>query len=434
MIIKSSWPIRTSMTLASIVLLSACVVNSPLDQGEKGTQLSAGILIFGDSGYHLGHLDAGDYADKFSEEEFLQMEWQKWLDDKRPPEEFEARPYAVSPATGGVVAASGIQQISIAMKNYCRDDAVCDFGLMLGDNIYPDGPGLAVAGISDEQRFRDMLSEPFADLVASPEDYVSYVVLGNHDWNTSREGGFAEIEYIENSDSFYMDGPNYTVKPEAGKGDIELFVIDTNMILDAVTVLEDGLNDDGSEASNGEIEPSNYHTSPLAEAERAIPEWLEKSLRESNARWKIVVGHHPIWSSSGSKFEQARVLRRLILPAMCRYADAYIVGHEHTMEIHTDNCEAVLGEPTEKPLVQIVSGAASKQRPLNTNFMQHQNQKYPEHKSIWAEGLLWGFAHMQIVGDVATVTLLSVPDDGSSEHSMDFEYSFARRSQSKIAE
>ena len=233
---------------------------------------------------------------------------------------------------------------------------------------------------------------------------------------------------MEKTEGFYMDGPYYTIKPAAGEGQIELFVVDTSMILDSVPVLADSLNDDGSEASTGELEEADYNTSPLTEAEKLMPEWLERSLRESTARWKIVVAHHPIWSSSGSKFEQARALRRVILPAMCRYADAYFVGHEHTLEVHTDNCAVALGEPTEKPLVQIVSGAASKQRPLNTNFMHHQNLKYPEHQMIWAEGLVWGFAHMQIEGDTASVTLLSVPDDGSSEHSVEFEYRFERRS------
>ena len=52
-----------------------------------------------------------------------------------------------------------------------------------------------------------------------------------------------------------------------------------------------------------------------------MAQWLEAALRESTARWKIVIGHHPIWSSAGSKFQQARMLRRLILPALCRYAD-----------------------------------------------------------------------------------------------------------------
>ena len=299
---------------------------------------------------------------------------------------------------------------------------------MPGDNIYPSGATLGADGFDDADRFRHMLTEPFGNFVKEPTSYLTYVTLGNHDWETSRAGGFAQIEFHEKSDGFYMDGPYYTVKPPAGNGDIELFIIDTSMILASTTVHADYLNDDGSEVVTDEIEPVDYHTEPLSDAERKQPQWLEDALRNSTAKWKIVLAHHPIWSSSGSKFEQARVLREMILPAMCRYADAYIVGHEHTLEIHTDSCKAALGKETAKPLVQIISGAAAKQRPIHTSFMAHQDRKYPEHKTVTAEGLLWGFAHMTIEGNIAEVTMMSVPDDGSSDISVDHVYEFERRS------
>jgi hypothetical protein len=96
--------------------------------------------------------------------------------------------------------------------------------------------------------------------------------------------------------------------------------------------------------------------------------------------------------------------------------------------VHSDDCRETLGAPGALPLVQIVSGAAAKQRPVNTNFMRQQELKYPEHKTLFAKGLLWGFAYLDIEGDQATVTLLSVPDDGSSDLSVEFEYRFQRRS------
>jgi hypothetical protein len=225
-----------------------------------------------------------------------------------------------------------------------------------------------------------------------------------------------------------MDGPYYTVKPPSANGEVELFIIDTNMILANSEVLEDTLNDDGSEGSLGIIEPFDYNITPLAEDEKQQPLWLENALKNSTAKWKLVIAHHPLWSSSGSKFEQARVLREKLMPALCKYADAYLVGHEHTLEIHTDSCETTLGRPTEKPLVQILSGAGAKQRPLNSNFMAHQEKKYPEHKTLFAEGMLWGFAHMQIEEDVANVVLISIPDDASPEISTIYEYKFGRRS------
>ena len=411
--------------LACALTLAACTSDQPSDTAESE---SVGILIFGDSGYHLDYPDQDDYIDLFTDEGYDQDEWEEWLEDKRPRDEFESRPRAISPVTNRTVPASGLHQISVAMRRFCNKTATCDFGVMLGDNIYPSGATFGADGFDDAKRFKDMLSDPFGNIVVEPESYTTYVTLGNHDWETSREGGFAQIDYLRDTSGFYIDGPYYTVKPRVGNGDIELFIIDTSMILASTTVHEDYLNDDGSEVVTNVIEPPDYHVGPLTDADRAQPQWLESALQASTAKWKFVVAHHPIWSSSGSKFEQAKALRDLILPAMCRYADAYIVGHEHTLEIHTDSCEAALGQATSKPLVQIVSGAAAKQRPTHTTFMQHQGRKYPEHKTVMAEGLSWGFAHMTLMGDAAEVTMMTVPDDGSSDISISYVYKFERRS------
>lgn len=416
---------KNSFMIALCLALAACSADR-----DTSPQLPAsyGILIFGDSGYHLDYPDQDDFVDLFTREAFVEDERRDWIEDKRPMDEFEPRPTSISPVTGKAVPATGLHAISAAMKHYCNNVARCDFGVMLGDNIYPSGATLGADGKDDDERFHHMFTEPFGDLVMQPDSYLTYVTLGNHDWETSRDGGFAQIRFHEQAESFYMDGPFYTVKPPAGNGDIELFIVDTSMILASTDVYADYLNDDGSEVVTDEIEPPDYHTEPLTEAERNQPEWLEAALKNSSAKWKLVIAHHPVWSSSGSKFEQARVLRELLLPAMCRYADAYIVGHDHTLEIHTDDCSAALGEKTKLPLVQIVSGAAAKQRPVHRTFMAQQEQKYPEHKTIMAEGLLWGFAHMVIEGDKASVTMMSVPDNGGSEISEDFVYEFSRRS------
>lgn len=416
-----------SCAILAICLLAGCV-QAPSDAAAPSEQpLSVGILMFGDSGYHLMYPDQDDFEDRYSEEQYLESEWQDWLEDKRPEDEYEARPFAISPVTGGVVPATGMDAISQAMQDYCASLATCDFGLMLGDNIYPSGATLGADGKSDTDRFHDMLGKPYGNLVADDPGFVTYVTLGNHDWETSREAGFLQIDYLEQSDSFYIDGTFYRVKPPSGGGDVELFVIDTSMMLAATTVYEDYLDENGAEVVTDVLEDPDYFVEPMTQAELDMAAWLEQALAGSTAKWKLVVAHHPIWSSSGSKFEQGRALRDLILPAMCRYADAFLVGHDHTLEIHTDDCSAVMDEPPAQPLVQVVSGAASKQRPVNTNFIRQQALKYPQHETILARGLLWGFAHMQIEGDTAVVQLLSVPDDGSAEISVDFEYTFQRR-------
>ena len=422
---EKNWRGLIGLALVSAFAVAACNSNSPEDAAATKT---VGILMFGDSGYHLDYPDQDDYDDLFTAEGFVQDEWEDWEDDKRPMDEFEARPTSISPVTGKTVPATGMPQISQAMKHFCAEIATCDFGVMLGDNIYPSGATLGADGYDDADRFRDMFTIPFGDIVKEPASYRTYSVLGNHDWETSREGGFAQIEFLKKAEEFYIEGPYYTVKPPAGNGDIELFMIDTSMILASTTVYEDYLNDDGSEATTDEIDWPDYHVEPMTETDKAQPQWLEEALKNSTAKWKFVIAHHPIWSSSGSKFEQAKVLRELLLPAMCKYADGYIVGHDHTIEIHTDDCSAALGEATAEPLVQIVSGAAAKQRPTHTTFMAHQDAKYAEHKTIMAEGLLWGFAHMTLTGDTAEATMMKLPDDGSSDITVAHVFKFSRRS------
>ena len=397
-------------------------------QSPGGSDLDVGILIFGDTGYGPEYPEDSDFEDSFNVEQYLASEWETWLEDKRPPDEYRPRPYEFSEVTGGMIPESGMDEVSAAMKAYCLTEQRCDFGTLLGDNIYPSGATLGADGIDDSKRFKDLLQDPFGNLVESPADYLTYVTLGNHDWETSRAGGFAQIRYLETAPGFYIDGPFYSVKPPAGEGQVELFVIDTSMIIATVDVRADRLNDDGSEGSLGDIEEPDYDVHPMTDAERNQAQWLENALRDSTARWKLVLAHHPLWSSSGGKFEQARVLRELLMPSLCRYADLYLAGHEHTLEIHTDNCETVLGEPAEQPLVQIVSGAGAKQRPIHSTFMAHQERKYPQLTTEFAEGLLWGFAHMQVDGDSANVTLLEVPDDGHSSFVELIDYSFDRRS------
>jgi len=194
---KNSRSILTFMALVLIAVLAACATDSRPDQLIETENLSAGIVVYGDSGYHLDYMKEDDYLEKFTEEEFRQDEKDSWLEDKRPPDEFEVRPHAVSPATGGVVMASGMQAISTAMKNFCRVDAVCDFGLMLGDNIYPSGATLGTDGFDDAKRFKDVLQDPFGNVGNNDAGYLTYATLGNHDWETSRDGGFAQIDYLE---------------------------------------------------------------------------------------------------------------------------------------------------------------------------------------------------------------------------------------------
>ncbi|MGH8250119.1 MAG: hypothetical protein ACREVI_05405 [Steroidobacteraceae bacterium] len=47
--------------------------------------------------------------------------------------------------------------------------------------------------------------------------------------------------------------------------------------------------------------------------------------------------------------------------------------------------------------------------------------------SIWTRGLLWGFAHVTLGTDRATIRLVSTPDDGSGIPVVELEHRFPRR-------
>jgi len=359
-----------------------------------------------------------------TEEQFLAKERKDWIKDKRPIDELAYPPMYRLPVNGSVIAASGQMYVAKAMRDYCAARG-CDFGALLGDNIYPDGATAGADGRDDAARFRDLFTIPYGPLGEGRPQFRIYSVLGNHDWHTSREGAMVQVRFLERSPPFFMNGLFYRVAPPAARGEVEIFALDTQVLLAGTTVPEARLTDDAREAPATELEKLEPWAAPQTQAERDMVQWLEAALANSRARWKIVIGHHPLWSTAGSKFEQAKVLRRLILPALCRHADLYLAGHEHTLEVHTDDCSAAISDKR-TPLPQVVSGSAAKMRPINSAFLRHQLQANPQLRTPWARGLAWGFSHLTFEGDRVTVRMVQVPDDGSAAH-VAYEQSFARR-------
>jgi hypothetical protein len=134
-----------------------------------------------------------------------------------------------------------------------------------------------------------------------------------------------------------------------------------------------------------------------------------------------------LWSSAGSKYPQARALRALILPSLCRYADAYFAGHEHTLEVHTDDCRDVEDARTE-PLPVLVSGAAAKQRPLHRPFMAYQQRTNPQLTTLYTRGMVWGFLRVVLTDDSMRIEVVSTPSAGEGVVVREAEFSFPRRS------
>ncbi len=282
-------------------------------------------------------------------------------------------------ASGSWVAASGLMPVANAMRDWCRraalrfrDDARRQH---LPQRRHRSAPTAATMRRGSRRSSREPFGR-FAELGADFRIYADARQSRLEDLARGRAGAGR----LPDAHRAVLHGRNRLSRAAARRrrAQVELFVIDTTVLLAGQTVYEDALADDASELRPTRREDPDPWVVPKTRSERDMVAWLERSLTESDARWKIVIGHHPLWSSAGSKYEQARVLRRLILPALCRYADLYLAGHDHTLELHFDDCSRALPGKTVKPLPAVVSGAAAKQRALNTAFMRHQLERYPE--------------------------------------------------------
>ena len=151
-----------------------------------------------------------------------------------------------------------------------------DLVLMAGDNIYPDG---------DLKKVEATFLTPYRALLKAGVPF--HAALGNHDIRTGN--GDPQVAYPP----FGMGGRWYRLR----RGPVEFFVIDTN------------------------VNAAWQHQKP----------WLRKALAASTAPWKVVVGHHPLYSS-GFYGDDPQAIARLT-PLFRQYGvQLYINGHDHHYE------------------------------------------------------------------------------------------------------
>lgn len=231
----------------------------------------------------------------------------------------------------GDVGTGNIGQLAIAdaMHEYYRKNPFA-LVLLTGDNIYPDG---------EIEKVGKTFSRPYRDL--RKERVPFYAVLGNHDIRTNN--GVDQVNFS----GFNMNGQRYyTFKQD----NVQFFGLDSNY-------------------------NANWSKQLL---------WLEKSLADSDATWKVVYAHHPLYSS-GTHGGNFKLVDRLS-PLFARYGvQLYLNGHDHNYE-RTETIEGT---------TYITCGAGAKLRPVGSSkWTAHSVAKlsfatidvYPQHLSIQAIG------------------------------------------------
>lgn len=184
------------------------------------------------------------------------------------------------------------RQVAALMNAKAQSDSL-HYVLLLGDNFYSDG----VASVEDAQwrsKFEDIYNLPRLNV-------PFYASLGNHDHHKGR--GHFQVEYTPRSKKWKMPTAYYTFTHKIDAAHhAQFFALDTETI---------------SNGKNGDA---------------AQLEWLERELQKSQAAWKIVFGHHPVFSY-GDHGNTPRMITD-VRPLLEKYnVDAYVCGHDHDRQL-----------------------------------------------------------------------------------------------------
>lgn len=424
-----------SKSLLTLVL--AGFIGGCNSQPKSDEASNVAFLAFGDGGYSVEYPKPDDIAEALDKPGFIAKEKEEWLEEYRPMAEFSHPPIHVYPQNNIAVEKSGAVPVGKAMAKLC-ETLSCDFAIQLGDNIYPDGAD-ANDGKDDQKRMDELILGPLKPLFTRQPELMVYSALGNHDWNSSRKGVALQTKWMAEQKNFHMEKPGYYSYTRGEPGnEIEFFVLDTNMLLSGQKFYEIPLNPDGSEKDlatalkdgSAELEDFGPHEGPVNGEDKAQLRWLEQGLKTSKAKWKMVYGHHILWSIGGTKYDEGHVLRRLIMATLCQYADAYIAGHEHDLELLSDDCSAYPESKSEAPLPLIISGAASKMRGSHTPFANYQQKRYPQMDLLWSKSFTWGFARIDVnnTSNTFEVAFYTTPTSSSGELVSEPKFEFVHRS------
>lgn len=187
-----------------------------------------------------------------------------------------------------------------------------------GDNIYPSG----VDSAYDAQ-----WKSKFENIYNLPGLNVPWIaVLGNHD---HRKNPDAQIEYGTVNSNWIMPSrffaKSYANTKRGTTTKVAFFCLDTQPIM---------------------ADPSGA---------KVQLDWLDRAMRETEATWKVVVGHHPI-RSYGHYKDQSALIKYLKPILDERDADLYLCGHDHDLQ--------VIEHPSDS-FTCVVSGSGGGKRPTS---------------------------------------------------------------------
>jgi tartrate-resistant acid phosphatase type 5 len=211
------------------------------------------------------------------------------------------------------------------------------FVISVGDNFYDDG----VTSV-DDPAWKNSF-ETVYDALSLQIPW--YVALGNHDYHGNSQ---AQLEYSAKSKRWRLPARWYSYKAQAPDNtNIEFFVIDTSPMISQYY-------DDGAVKVK------------VGDQKDSVPRqlaWLDASLAASRADWKIVVGHHPIFSGkmpAGTTDISDDKLERMVGGSPDLIAKLDPIIHRHRVSLYLNGHDHDLRHVLHNGIHYICTGAGSK--------------------------------------------------------------------------
>lgn len=179
-----------------------------------------------------------------------------------------------------------------------------DFVAALGDIHHFDG----VAGVDDplwQTNFELIYNHPALMLPWFP-------ILGNHEYRGNTQ---AILDYSKKSRRWEMPARYYSKEITISREKVLLLFIDTSPLID-----------DCRKA------PATYPDAGRQSREAQLA-WIEQTLNTSDAKWKIVMGHHPVFADTPKPGTIREEMQKYLKPLLDKYkVDIYICGHVHNFQ------------------------------------------------------------------------------------------------------
>ena len=151
-------------------------------------------------------------------------------------------------------------------------------------------------------------------IYAHPELMIDWFAInGNHEYRGNTQ---AVLDYSKKSRRWVMPARYYSQTFEAGEQEEALLLfIDTTPLIDKYRKKGDKYPDAGQQDKEAQLR------------------WIEQTLSQSQARWKIVIGHHPLYAYTDKEDSERSDMRQALEALLERYGvDCYCCGHIHSFQ------------------------------------------------------------------------------------------------------